>query len=284
MRWLAQYVMRGPTQAAAIALLATAVPLLFWIGAAVIGLVTLRVGLIQGLQVALLALLPGAYWAWTAQESISLMAVIMAWPLAALLRQARSWEMALLLAAGLALLGGVVSAMLMAGMIDALSGVLQGFYQQHYPDLVAQLGADFAPYMTASVIASLGGSYQVSALGSLMLARSWQAGLDNPGGFRREFREIRLSPRLAILVVVALAASSQMGQYQLLVAVCAGMMAVFAGIALVHGLVAQRSAGTQWLVIFYAVLFVFGPGAWLFVMLLAIVDSWLDFRSRKKVV
>ena len=58
MRALAQYVMRGPLQAGGVAAVTTAVPLLFWIGAAVTGLVVLRLGIRQGLNIGLWALIP----------------------------------------------------------------------------------------------------------------------------------------------------------------------------------------------------------------------------------
>ena len=53
MRALAQFVMRGPLQAGGVAAVTTAIPLLFWIGAAVIGLVILRLGISQGLSIGL---------------------------------------------------------------------------------------------------------------------------------------------------------------------------------------------------------------------------------------
>ena len=72
MRALAQFVMRGPLQAGGVAAVASAIPLLFWIGAAVIGLVILRLGIGQGLQIGLWALLPALGWSWFGQDPTAL--------------------------------------------------------------------------------------------------------------------------------------------------------------------------------------------------------------------
>ena len=76
MRALAQYVMRGPLQAGGVAAVTTAVPLLFWIGAAVIGLVILRLGIRQGLNTGVWALMPALGWAVYGQDPTSLVVLL----------------------------------------------------------------------------------------------------------------------------------------------------------------------------------------------------------------
>ena len=76
MRALAQYVMRGPMQAGGVAAVATALPLLFWIGAAVIGLVILRLGIRQGLNIGLWAVLPALGWATFGQDPTALVVLL----------------------------------------------------------------------------------------------------------------------------------------------------------------------------------------------------------------
>ena len=55
---------------------------------------------------------------------------------------------------------------------------------------------------------------------------------------------------------------------------------VFAGIALVHGLVAAQRLGRFWLVGLYVTLVLFMQLVYPLLMVLAIVDSLFDFRGR----
>lgn len=96
MRALAQFVMRGPLQASAVAAVTTAVPLLFWIGAAVVGLVILRLGISQGLNIGLWALLPALGWSWFGQDPTALAVLLQVMLMASVLRTTLSWERALL--------------------------------------------------------------------------------------------------------------------------------------------------------------------------------------------
>ena len=62
MRALAKYLMRGPKQAVIVAVIAAALPLMFWLSAAVLTLVTLRKGVGEGINVLVWALLPAIAW------------------------------------------------------------------------------------------------------------------------------------------------------------------------------------------------------------------------------
>jgi len=53
---------------------------------------------------------------------------------------------------------------------------------------------------------------------------------------------------------------------------------MFAGVALVHGLVGLRELSSMWLVVFYALMML--PIVVQLVVLAALVDSWYNFRSR----
>jgi len=55
---------------------------------------------------------------------------------------------------------------------------------------------------------------------------------------------------------------------------------VFAGLALVHGLVAEKRLGRFWLVGLYVTLLLFMQLIYPLLVVLAIVDSLIDFRGR----
>ena len=120
MRALARYVMRGPLQAGGVAAVTTAVPLLFWIGAAVVGLVTLRLGIQQGLNIGLWALLPALGWSWLGQDPTALAVLLQTMLMAAILRTTLSWERALLGGSFLAIVTGLMLPVLYPGLLDDL--------------------------------------------------------------------------------------------------------------------------------------------------------------------
>ncbi|MFL1404138.1 hypothetical protein ACJO2E_02180 [Marinobacter sp. M1N3S26] len=280
MRALAQYVMRGPLQAGGVAALATAIPYLSWIGAAVVGLVVLRLGPVQGLNIGLWALLPALGWAWFGNEPSVIAVLLLVYLMAAVLRGTMSWERSLLAGSALGLVIGLLLPSLFSDMLAAVTDAFLEIYQWAYPDMAAQLGEDFRPAVRSMVNGLMPGTYLGMAVAVIMLSRYWQAALYNPGGFRREFHGFRLSRGVAAVCVLLLLVAPMAGINPLLLGWVAGLPLLVAGIALVHGVVGLKKASNLWLVAFYALLVVQGFTISLLLMLLAIVDSWLDIRRR----
>lgn len=278
MRALAQYVMRGPLQAGGVAALTTVVPYLSWIGAAVVGLVVLRLGIVQGLNIGLWALLPAIGWAWFGNEPSVMAVLLLVFAMAAVLRGTASWERSLLAGSALGLAIGLVLPMLFPGMLAAVTDAFQEIYRWVDPNMAEQLGEDFRPAVRNLVEGLMPGSYLGMAVAITMLARYWQASLYNPGGFGREFHGFRLTRGVSALCVLLLVMAPVAGINPMLLGWVAGLPLLVAGIALVHGVVGLKSASKLWLVAFYALLVVQGFAISLLLMLLAIVDSWLDFR------
>ena len=282
MRALAQYVMRGPLQAGGVAAVTTAVPLLFWIGAAVVGLVVLRLGLRQGLNIGLWALLPALGWALYGQDPTALVVVLQTMLMALILRTSGAWEKALLSGAFLAILTGLMLPLMYPALLSDLvqSGI--EFYKQYNAEIAQELGSDLELIIRDTMTASMAGTYFATAVGMTMLARGWQAALYNPGGFRKEFHSLRLSPVIAVLCAVTMMIGPVLGLNSLLLAWAAGTPLFLAGLALVHGVVARKQWSVQWLVMFYIALLLLGPSLMMLLLVLAFVDSWLDIRRRIK--
>ena len=128
------------------------------------------------------------------------------------------------------------------------------------------------------MLSVIGAVYMFLAVLLLMMARWMQALLFNPGGFRLEFHSLRIERHVALgLIAVLLLAGSgaivpeAWTLYFL-------MPLVFAGIALIHAVVAIRKLPVMLLATFYILLML--PAAVQLVVLLALLDSWFDFRSR----
>ena len=116
------------------------------------------------------------------------------------------------------------------------------------------------------------------------LARWMHAAIDNPGGFGKEFRALRLDPRLAfvalglaLLAIFAGNVASGMFRGLLVIAI---ILYTIQGIALAHAMVHARGASPAWLVAVYAAILVVPPAAILGLALAGFSDTWFDFRRR----
>jgi len=280
MRALAQFVMRGPLQASGVAALTTAIPLLFWVGTAVVGLVILRLGIRQGLNVGLWALLPALGWSWFGQDPTALVVLLEVMLMTALLRVTSSWDKALCGGTFLAIVTGLALPSLYPGLMDILVQTGVQFYQQYNADVAQALGSNLESVIRQTMSASMAGTYLALAVGMTLLARGWQAALYNPGGLRTEFHRLRLSPILAVVFAVTMVIGPVLGLNAVLLAWAAGTPLFLAGLALVHGVVALKKLSRQWLVMFYVALVLLGPSLMILLVVLAFVDSWLNIRGR----
>jgi len=280
MRALAQFVMRGPLQASGVAALTTAIPLLFWVGTAVVGLVILRLGIRQGLNVGLWALLPALGWSWFGQDPTALVVLLEVMLMTALLRVTSSWDKALCGGTFLAIVTGLALPSLYPGLMDILVQTGVQFYQQYNADVAQALGSNLESVIRQTMSASMAGTYLALAVGMTLLARGWQAALYNPGGLRTEFHRLRLSPVFAVVFAATMVIGPVLGLNAVLLAWAAGTPLFLAGMALVHGVVALKKLSRQWLVMFYVALVLLGPSLMILLVVLAFVDSWLNIRGR----
>jgi len=283
MRALADYIMRGRRQASLVVAGSALVPFLFWLSAAGGSLVLLRRGLSDALGILAWALLPALVW-WYFGEPRTLMVLCGALALALVLRSSVSWPRTLLASV---LLGGVYALLLHAVFgeaIAALAGELGKLMPQMFGENYAQLPGDgqarmqalLAPVLTGLMAALM----QVLSLLCLLLGRYWQAALYNPGGFGREFRALRLTPLQAAGLVGLMVLAPMLGVQMAALAPLCSVPLVFAGMALVHGLVFAGRLGRFWLVGLYVTLVLFMQLIYPLLMVLAIVDSLFDFRGR----
>lgn len=283
MRALADFVMRGRLQAALAVVVAAALPMLFWVGAAAGSLVLLRRGLNDAFGVVVWALLPTLLW-WHFGEPRPLLVLSGTLALAAVLRASVSWARVLLASVVLGVLYGVVIDALFgetvarnaAELLELMPQMLGDAYQQMGADEQARIAALLVPVLTGLMAALL----QLLSLLSLLLGRYWQALLYNPGGFGREFRAIRLPAPLAVTLLAGIfLLPGLQSELAMLTPLCSVPLA-FAGVALVHGLVAQQRLGRFWLVGLYVSLLLFMQLVYPLLVVLAVVDSLFDFRGR----
>ena len=270
MRGLAEYVMTGRRQATIAVLLLGLIPLVNLLNPVVVGLMALRKGLQEVGILFAWAVLPVGAWA-VAGDVVPLIMLIGITSLALLLRETESWEFTLLAAIAVGI-SVEVYFRVQPAVIDALMAQLQ-LYVQSGGAQDLQLNA-----VRSVMLSVIGAVYMCLAVLLLMTARWMQALLFNPGGFRTEFHGLRIERRVALGLIAAALISGSGAIVPEAWTLYFLMPLVFAGIALIHAIVTMRKLPVMLLVTFYIVLML--PAAVQLLVLLALLDSWFDIRSR----
>lgn len=208
---------------------------------------------------------------------------------AGILRSTQSWAKALI---GLSV-SGVMIALLLSTAGESFMADIASQTKMFFEALDKQLSqrqtnasgqtaflSAIAELITATFVAGFYGT-MATLFGtlSLMLARWWQAMLYNPGGFGREFKQLRFKPAQAVGLLVAIVGCSALPATYSMWAGMFGLPLLFAGIALVHGIVAAKQMNDTWLALFYGLLIFVDPFK-LVLAIAAILDSWFNFRGR----
>lgn len=291
----AAFVMRGPWQAASVVAAGLALGLILppfaWLSGAVVALVLLHAGALASVQVMAPALLIGGLAGWfiTGSTLAIPLAALMGWLpvllLAGVLRATVRLDLALLSAAGL---GAAIVLAVHATVPDPATAWVNWLETLFPPDQlqrdlavradgVRDLYAQVAPLMTGLLAVSV----VTSAILALLLARWWQARLYNPGGFRSEFHELRLGRAVAAgaLVIAAVAMIVDWPLFHGLALVAGGVL-LFQGLAVVHGVVGRRAMSVAWLAAMYILGLILPLQMILAWATIGVVDAWFDFRGR----
>ena len=289
MRGFLRFVTRSRHHAIGVSALSLLMPPFSFVGGAIIGLATLRYGAVEGGVVLAGSAAVFAVAMWALAGSIAPAVVFMVvtglpvLALCALLRSAVSQGVVLVTAT---LATGAAIAMLYLAVPDPAEWWLDVFaaFLVIGTEGVDPRGFEQLAEMLRTVVTGLPIAVMVTSVCTVFLARWAQSTLDNPGGFGREFRALRVGRRFAAgagaVIVLALfltprGAGVGHDLLMLVVAACA-----IQGIATVHGLVGLRGGGRGWLVAMYASLFLVTPAAVLALSVAGFSDAWLDYRTR----
>lgn len=269
--------MRGRPQAALVAVVGNLVPM---ISPATIALVCLRRSTNDGLLVLMWALLPFVALLVVSDVDPVLLAASMLVAIAVLmgaqvLRKTASWASTLTALVGSSAVAALFTWQMapeaMSAFTDQLNEMLAGAAEEAN-GAMAVVTPVFFSGLVAYVIA-------LHVLGSLLLARWWQAALYNPGGLREEFHALRLPKLLgggfAVASLLCLSAGTDYVLWSSLLA----LPLLVSGAALVHYTVAAMNVGTFWLVLFYIGLVLIGPMTVL-VSAVGMLDSFMNLRAR----
>jgi hypothetical protein len=274
MMGLARFAMKSQLNAGVLAAGFAALPLLYALSAALVALVTLRRGPTDGTKVLIWSLIGGLVsWQWTGIV-LPLLVLPVTALLAMVMRSVQSWSVLLTVAALMGLVLSLVAQTLFNDRFEAVITQVQlGVAGADTTQPMWQMLESVKPNAAFLVMTV----ELIEALLCLLLARYWQSGLYKPGGFREELHGLRISGRLlvALVVLAGLAYAVKPAAVLLLL-----LPLLFAGVALVHAVIAKTNMGGQWLIAFYVGGLLLNQFILPLLVLAAVVDGVLDIRAR----
>ena len=286
MRVIAELVMRGRAHAGAIALLGTLLPL---VTPAVVALVTLRKGAIEGTIVLFIGLLPtlvafGTDGAQILVFMLTVLGLVVVYISALILRKTASLSSTLISLLVLSIVALLLTKQLIPTYLDNLVDVLSRAIMEQ----ARATGADVSSVgiNETSFIGLLGVIIMLNGICSLFLGRWWQSLLYNPGGFGADFHQFRLGPALATICLVISAYFLVQGDAHSTWSFMFALPLILVAIAIVHAVAKPLKNARQWLIIFYVAvivlsIFQFANYVQIILMGIGFLDNWLNFRSRR---
>ena len=280
MKALAEFILRGRLQALIVALIGSFFPL---ISTSAVALVSLCKGAKEGtllflwvsLALVLLQQSGSENPLLTAVSIVSLGIMVLA---AEVHRVMASWQWTLLVIVVVAVISAQGFAILMGSSLTSLVATAQDLL-----NAVKSQGQDAQTSIVLSESMLLGLVATILAIGSimsLMLARWWQAGVQNPGGFQKEFHGFSIDAKIAVMLIVILVVGQFFSQSAQIWVDIAALPLIIAGIALVHFAVKLFGQGRQWLAFLYVGMIMVGKPVTLLLVVLGLTDSLIDLRSR----
>jgi len=293
MLFLANFILKGHSQAALViatmAILGLLLPPAAWISAAGIVLVTLVYGVQRGLLAMAFSLVGTAVFA-ALIFSVPQVAIVFvlfawlpAWLVASVLRQTVSLAYSLQVLTGICLFAVALIYMLYPDFgelwREPLDVMINQLVQQSDKFNLAELKQKedwiikFLPGLFAS-------SILFGTMLSLFLGRWWQAAFYNPGGFAEEFQSLdlgKVSALVAIALMLLAMALNNVLAFALLAVVA--VLYMVQALALLHGVFSKRKINRAWLYFVYFVTF-FIPHLMMLLIVAAVVDPWLQIRQR----
>lgn len=272
---LAQWVMKRRMNAVIGVAAFSAIPLLVFIAGAIQALVVLRKGVAEGIPVfawgGLTALL-----LWVFQgDATTFLILVQAALFSYVLRTTVSWGALFVAAVVIAVINVFMLPLLMSDVLDLLLVMMKELFTQMKVTDVNDEN------LYQELVVSMSVAQMCISIAAVFLARSWQSKLYNPGGLAKEFLQLRLTVPVALAFAVMVFVGESLGSSFQFFAHVVVPIFVLVGLALVHGVCAKKNIGKVGLIAFYLVgLFILNAYIVNLLILLVIVDSFVDIRSR----
>jgi len=156
--------------------------------------------------------------------------------------------------------------------------------------LVEQPGWQFDQAQTQTIVLNLSSmmtglmaaGLTLNIILGLLVGRSWQAKLYNPGGFASEFQQLQLGKSVAILTIVMMVVTAlPLGDSVAVLRECLPVLLVLftlQGLSVVHAIVKQQKRQSFWLVAVYMLLLVMMPQMAVLLTIIGVLEQWFNFR------
>jgi hypothetical protein len=294
LRRFTDFILKGRLRSIGTAFVIAFIPVIGSISLLIAGLVTLRKNAFEGALVTLAASVPLVIqYALTPADEKTLFFIGMAalglvgnallWFFAVLLRRYNNWNLVLEVGLLIGMLGVVAAHILYPDIqgwwIKQLTDYLNTLKMQAISgieEIQAQM-VHSAKFITGFLAVSL----ILNILLQLLMARWWLVALFQPGGLHYELQHVRLSYIASGLFVVLVVLSFfKLGLVLDLLPVLFAIFAV-AGLSLAHYLInLVRHVTWLWLGLVYLIIIILPEYSIVALAILALFDTWLDFRKR----
>jgi hypothetical protein len=287
MRFIANFVMRGKLQSIGVSLFGALFPMMYWLSCATVSLVILRKGVSDGLLILLWASLPTVVLMFVYEDPRPMLVLLGLLYgnalLAYVLRVTESWEATMAMAILVSGLGTLLfefgAAGMMSEIVDQYLQFLTRFMQQLGPESSALTVLPSPAEAHELLFGSIAMFFAYFMLINLIVGRWWQSELYNTGGFGVEFKNLRLSPRFSLVLVLALMATYGLDGFVRWIYILTLPMFI-AAIGFVHWIVKQKKLTTPWLFSFYLSMTLMFQLLAPVLVTVALIDSWIDLRKR----
>ena len=298
MTFLAAYIMKGRMQAvlvaSSLALLSLLLPPISIVSSAAVALVTLRRGGYEGFYVLICSCLSAAllglllFGSFNFALLYGLVLWLPIWLISIVLREKKHLSFAV---EGAVILGitGVIAFYFYAGdpaifwhsmLTQMVQPMIEAGGVADIPlEKIEQSVQLFSHFMTGGIAA--GTVYGL--LFSVFLARWWQSTLYNPGGFREEYLSLRVQPKLALASIIVLilawtmdGVASEIGWNISIIFV---VLYTFIGTSILHATFSALKF-KRFMVPFLYLTLILIPHTVIIVVLVGLIDAWLDLRSK----
>jgi hypothetical protein len=288
---LADYIMRGRTQAiivaSTLALLSLKFPPISVLSSASVALVTLRHGALEGLYILFGAGIAAALLGFFAIDNYqfalfyALLLWLPVWVISIILRESRRLSLAVEIAVFIGILGVAGFYLYEPDPAAMWAGLLEQMIQQtQAPIKDTKVWIDnFAHYMTGLFAAGT----VFSLLFGLFLGRWWQSLLFNPGGFKEEYLALGAGPKLATASLAILAAAfftmGMLSEIAWNMTILLFTLYTVIGTSVLHVVFSQTKMSRFAVPMFYATL-ILVPQVLPPVAIVGLIDAWLNIRKK----
>jgi len=278
--------------ASSLALLSLLLPPVSIVSSASVALVTLRRGWYEGLYVLICSCLSAAvlgYFLFGSFQFALLYGLVLwlpIWLISTVLREGKHLSVAVEIAVILGVLGVIGFYLYVTDPALLWNAILTQMVQPMLAsgsdvpiDEIKRSVQVFSHYMTGGIAA--GTVYGL--LFGLFLARWWQAALYNPGGFREEYLSLKVRPKVAsasiLIVLLAWLMSGTVSEICWNITIIFAVLYTFVGTSILHTAFSGMKT-KRFMVPFLYVTLVLVPHMIGIVIIVGVVDVWLDLRSK----